>query len=119
MVESLINAWKHGTVFDGNIVESTVVNGKAECAISLFSKDYWSTIGGCGGPDPTLLKVPLQLLLYLLKFGSRHATYTVLRDLSIKLGGDGVVDAKWRGGARRFRKPLAVALEEGMVGSLR
>ena len=119
MVESLINAWKHGTVFDGNIVESPVVNGKTESAISLFSKDNRGTVRGGGRPYPAFLEVPLELFLYLLKFGSRHATYMVLRDLSIRLGGDGVVDAKWRGGARRFRKPLAVALEEGMVGSLR
>ena len=107
MVESLINAWKHGTVFDGNIVESPVVNGKTESAISLFSKDNRGTVRGGGRPDPALLEVPLELFLYLLKFGIRH----VLRDLNIRLGGDGVVDAKWRGGARRFRKPLAVALE--------
>ena len=81
-------------MLDGDGVEGTVIQTETKRAIWLGCKNYWGTERGCGGADPSMLKVPGQLLLHLSQFCRRHSTHALHRGGSTRDKRDGVGDAR-------------------------
>ena len=65
LVQELVNFWQRVAILDCQVVQGAVVQAESQRTIWFLGENHRRTEGGGGGPYPTFVEVPGELLLYL------------------------------------------------------